>query len=90
MVYRWVLQSLDTEQIHHVLRINPSGFMTCLSFKGPETCWILTSFELELLLLDLYIGTQCTGDDYIKDFLSPLRKSIIQMFRFANEDHLSC
>lgn len=58
MVYRWVLQGLDTEQIHHIHGINPPGFTICLSFKGPETCWILISFELQLLLLDLYNDTQ--------------------------------
>lgn len=49
--------------------------MTHLSFKGPETCWILNYFELEIVLLELYTDTQM-GDDYIKD-LSPLRKSVI-------------
>lgn len=86
MVYKWMPLGLDagqihhihricTEQIHHIHRINPPGFMTHLSFKGPETCWILNYFELEIVLLELYTDTQM-GDDYIKD-LSPLRKSVI-------------
>lgn len=72
---KYTIYTVYTEQIHHMHRINPPGFMTHLSYKGPETCWILTSFELELVLLELYVGTQM-GGDYIKD-LSPLRKSVI-------------
>jgi len=74
MVYRWVLKicskvwTQDKSTTYRGLTQQDSNL----------DCWILTSLDLELLLVDMYADTQIKRDRLLyKVFFSPLRRFII-------------
>lgn len=74
----------------HIGLTHQDLWLTSPSKVQMEICWTLTFFELELLFLELYTDTQKKQEMITYRILSPLRKSIIWIFRFANKDQVSC